>query len=193
MRQIFRNQALRVAILTDLAQNVAILMSAHDGAVCTLSDHWFRLVHKVFGHKDLIISRNSRNVILVVLCKVADITSVKCNICFLWALEQHLCVLGLCLMALVLHHMMLEHAHQGLCSNWCLVPLIFSNLVARFNSPIQAWLFQLALFFAMDVTTVFLTSVCKAAYPFREQLGLPFVDVLLKACNALRLFLRSIF
>jgi len=45
----------------------------------------------------------------------------------------------------------------------------------------------------MDVTTIILTLVCEAAYPFREQLGLPFVDVLLKVCNAQRFFLLSIF
>jgi len=116
LRQIFQNQALLMTILTNLAQNVAIFRSDRHGTVCTLSDHRFRLVHKVCWHKELIFSRIQRNVILVVMCKIADITSVKCNICFLWVVEQHLCVLGLCLMVLELHHLMLEHTHHGLCS-----------------------------------------------------------------------------
>ena len=57
LRQVFQNQALLVTILTNLAQNVAIFRSDRHGTVCTLSDHRFRLVHKVCWHKELIFSR----------------------------------------------------------------------------------------------------------------------------------------
>jgi len=113
LRQVIRNQAFLVTKLTDFERNIATIMSAHDGIVRALSGHWFHLVHHAFWHKELIFFRVTRIVIWVVLYKVTDITTDKCNICFLWFLEQLLCVPRLCLMVLGLHHMMLNHTHQG--------------------------------------------------------------------------------
>ena len=41
---------------------------------------------------------------------------ISCNFSVIWILEQHLCVLGLCLMALELHPWMPSPAHYGCCS-----------------------------------------------------------------------------
>ena len=50
---------------------------------------------------------------------------IICNANCLRDSEQHICVLGLCLMALDVHPRMLGQAHQGHCLNRCLVPLLF--------------------------------------------------------------------
>ena len=51
------------------------------------------------------------------LCGVSIHSLIKSNICSLWASEQHLCVLGMCLRALDVHHMMYGQVHQGSCLN----------------------------------------------------------------------------
>ena len=48
---------------------------------------------------------------------------IICNSSFIRALEQHYCVLGLCLMALDVHPWMLRPAHYGCCLIRCFAPL----------------------------------------------------------------------
>ena len=48
---------------------------------------------------------------------------VICNLCLLRSLEQHLRVLGLCLMALDVHHRMLDSLIMGAVLNRCFVPI----------------------------------------------------------------------
>ena len=111
----------------------------------------------------------------------------NCNICFVWIVAQHYCVLGLCLTALEWHRMMLGYAHRGLGECRCLVPIIANSCVALLRLIIRSLDGHIDMSIVVELPEAFLPLFFSAVQPCQETIRLP---LWLEICDRLKLLIK---